>query len=64
MRGTNFRSHPHGDDVKCMTPEEVIKGLSIGRKKERPHVHGPGPLAEHSVTLNSSHTLPRELLHT
>lgn len=51
--------------MKFMTPEEVIKGLNnIDRKMGRPHVHGLGPLPEHSVTLNSSHTLPIDLLHT
>lgn len=44
-------SHPHGDDMKAMGPEEIIKGVGIDRKKERPHAYVPGSLAEHSVTF-------------
>lgn len=57
--GYTFESHPHGDDMKFVSPEEIIKGMSIERK-ERSHGHDPGSPAEHSETSNHSPASPEQ----
>lgn len=62
--GRELRGHPHGDDVKSVTLEEVIEGLCTDSKEERPHVHAPGSATEPSATLSHSHALPLQLHRT